>query len=77
MGRYKETWTAADVQCPFFLGERAGRRDIVCEGFKVKMKVTLDFASRDAKDAYMGRHCIGPYERCQIYRATMEKYELE
>ena len=32
MANHKETWNAADVRCPFFMGERAGKRDIVCEG---------------------------------------------
>ncbi len=77
MSNYKETWRAADVVCPFFLGERSGKKDIVCEGWHDKMKVTLEFNTHKSKDVYMGRHCVGPYQRCKIYQETMKKYEIE
>lgn len=77
MANHKETWNAADVRCPFFMGERAGKRDIVCEGFTEKMKLSMQFTTLRAKDSYMGRHCVGPYERCPVYQMTMKKYEIE
>lgn len=74
---YKESWKAVDVKCPFFLGERGNKKTIVCEGWADKMKVTMEFGSHQCKDAYMGRHCVGPYQRCKIYQATMDKYEIK
>lgn len=72
--RYKENWRAADVQCPFFLGESAKGKEIVCEGFTSGMKVKMHFSSAAAKNKHMGHSCVGPYKNCPIYQSTMGKY---
>ncbi len=77
MPSVRETWNAADVRCPFFMGEKPGKKSVVCEGFGEKMKVNVEFTSLKAKSSYMGRHCVGPYERCPLYQMTMKKYEIE
>nr|DAL48037.1 MAG TPA_asm: hypothetical protein [Caudoviricetes sp.] len=41
------------------------------------MKVNVEFTSLKAKSSYMGRHCVGPYERCPLYQMTIKKYEIE
>lgn len=77
MSRYKETWNAADVQCPFFLGENCKEKNLVCEGWGDRMKVTLGFSTFRDKDSYMGKHCAGDYRRCKLFKMTMEKYEWD
>lgn len=75
MSKYKETWKAADVQCPFFLGEHSNTKGVVCEGWEDRMKVTMNFSTFSAKNTYMGRHCTGSYQRCKLYQLTMSKYD--
>lgn len=77
MSKYKESWKAADVQCPFFIGEHSGNKGIVCEGWEARMKVAVQFSSFTAKNTYMGCHCTGPYQRCKLYQITMSKYEID
>lgn len=77
MPSVRETWSAADVRCPFFIGEKPTTKSIVCEGYAEKMRVSVLFNSVKTKSAYMGRHCAGPYERCPLYQLAMKKYEME
>ena len=72
--RYKESWRAADVQCPFFLGESTKGKEIVCEGFISGMKVKMHFSSASAKNKHMGHCCTCRYKNCPIYQSTMDKY---
>lgn len=73
--RYKEGWRAADVQCPFFLGESAKGKEIVCEGFIKGMKVRMHFSTAASKNKHMGHCCAGTYKSCPIFQSTMEKYD--
>lgn len=73
MPRYKESWKAADVLCPFFIGDDT--KSLTCEGFAAKVKLRTDFASTAKKAEHMGTYCAGRYEMCGIYQLAIEKYE--
>lgn len=73
MPRYRESWKAADVVCPFFIGD--DNKSLTCEGFADKVKLRTDFATAAKKDGHMGTYCAGRYEKCMIYQLAAEKYK--
>lgn len=70
----RESWNAADVLCPFYVGDEHKTKGIYCEGFTQGMTVTLKFRQQRQKQEYMGLHCCGAYARCEVYKSTMKKY---
>lgn len=73
----KQSWTAADVRCPFYKGDDHARKTVLCEGHVEGMTVQMIFRRLDQKQNYMGLHCCGGYQRCEIYKATMTKYPAD
>ena len=73
----RQSWTAADVLCPFYKGDEHRDKSVLCEGHWEGMSVQLRFRQLTQKQSYMGQHCCGAYTRCEIYRATMTKYPTE
>lgn len=70
--RRKETWSAADVKCPFFI--RDNQQEIECEGFGEGMTVVLSYSNLGIKDKHMGTYCAGRFDGCPIYKDTYQKY---
>ena len=66
----KESWTDADVRCPFYISEDKAACSISCEGFEKGVKTLSRFRSRPHKDRHMGAFCVGEYEQCPVYRCT-------
>ena len=66
----KESWTDADVRCPFYISDDKAGCSISCEGFGKGVKTVSRFRSRALKDRHMGTCCVGEYEKCPVYRCT-------
>ena len=66
----KDSWTDADVRCPFYISEDKAACSISCEGFEKGVKTLSRFRSRPHKDRHMGAFCVGEYEQCPVYRCT-------
>lgn len=63
----------ADVKCPFFLS--SSKRTISCEGITDDCTTTLNFSSREKRNAQLRIFCADKYEYCEIYRMLEEMYE--
>ena len=66
----KDSWTDADVRCPFYISDGKTDCSICCEGFGKGVKTVSRFRSRSLKDRHMGTCCVGEYEQCPVYRCT-------
>ena len=66
----KDSWTDADVRCPFYISDDKAACSISCEGFGKGVKTVSRFRSRALKDRHMGACCVGEYEKCPVYRCT-------
>lgn len=63
----------ANIKCPFFHGHIP--TEISCEGILPDTTVKQIFPSRSARDRHEDIFCICNHEKCEVYRAIMEKYE--
>lgn len=71
-GSYKQIY----VQCPFYKYDD-GRRHITCEGLVDKSSIVLSYLTRTDYDKQLLIFCCEHYEKCEVYRMLMEKYEEE
>ena len=71
-GSYKQVY----VQCPFYKHDD-GRRSITCEGLIDKSKIILSYITRRDYETQILTFCCKHYEKCEIYRMLMQKYEEE
>lgn len=64
------------VQCPFYLyDERVGSTfRIVCEGFGDAVNLANTYRSKEAFVTQLDTFCCEHYDRCEVYRAQMERY---
>ena len=69
-GSYRQ----ADVRCPFYKYDD-GRRRITCEGLVDQSSLALIYHQRALYDTQMTVFCCEHYEKCEVYRMLMEKYE--
>lgn len=70
------SWRQADVQCPFYKSDD-GRGRITCEGLVDESSLTLSYRQRGDYEIQIGAYCCGCYDRCEVFRMLMEKYEEE
>ncbi len=71
MGNYKkQSWTDADVRCPFYVSDSRSARSICCEGYEKGVDAVSRFRSLTLRDRHMGRYCVGRFEDCPVYRCT-------
>ena len=77
MSHKKDTWTADDVKCPFFLSEDRAVRAIRCEGPLDGVSLTVNFGRLPDREKHMGKFCckLSGYEKCVFYRLTAQKYQ--
>lgn len=66
--RRKETWKAADVQCPFYVKDCP--QTIECEGMLEQTTDILKFHTADAKNTHMGVYCVGRFQSCPKYQSV-------
>lgn len=71
-GSYKQIY----VQCPFYKYDD-GRRHITCEGLVDKSSIVLSYLTRTDYDKQLLIFCCEHYEKCEVYRMLMQKYEEE
>lgn len=63
-----------DVRCPFFKFDD-GKRRITCEGLIEDSSLALIYHKKRDFETQIRTFCCEHYERCEIYRILMEKYE--
>lgn len=76
MAKYsRDSWTDADVRCPFYLSDDRKQRSLNCEGYCEGCETRTKFPTLRERDRHMGRYCAGRFERCPMYGLIYsEKY---
>lgn len=69
-GSYKQI----EVQCPFYKYDD-GKRRITCEGLVDDSSLALIYQRKSDYEAQINVFCCKHYEKCEVYRMLMEKYE--
>lgn len=64
------------VRCPFYKRDD-GRRRIVCEGIMDDSSICLTFQFDNLFKRQMETFCCEHYDRCEVYRMLIQKYEDE
>ena len=67
------SWNDVDVKCPFSKRDD-GKRVIVCEGICDGCTANLSFVKKSDFMIQLRTFCMRHFERCEVYRAAMEKY---
>lgn len=62
------------VKCPFYRRDD-GKANIVCEGCGESRSVVLLYRYKSELLKQLQLFCCEHYQKCEIYRAIMEKYE--
>ena len=72
----KDKTGSLEVQCPFYTGreDRFAGKKILCESPVPGSALSLYFAQKCDYEAQMRIFCCQHYEKCEVYRAVMEKY---
>jgi hypothetical protein len=65
-----------DVQCPFYKHDD-GKRRITCEGLVDRSSLSLTYLSKKDYEIQIETFCCKHFDRCEVYRMLMEKYEEE
>lgn len=65
-----------DVQCPFYKHDD-GKRRITCEGLVDRSSLSLTYLSKRDYEIQIETFCCKHFDRCEVYRMLMEKYEEE
>ena len=68
------SWNAVYVGCPFYKSDDSHRR-IVCEGICDRCSVELTFQCEQDFKIQMETFCKKHFQRCEVYRVAMVKYE--
>lgn len=62
------------VKCPFYRFDD-GRGQITCEGILEGSTLSLRYRKKQDFRIQMDVFCCRYYQRCEVYRMLMEKYE--
>lgn len=65
-----------DVQCPFYKHDD-GKRRITCEGLVDRSSLSLTYLSKKDYEIQIETFCCKHFDRCEVCRMLMEKYEEE
>lgn len=71
-GSYKQ----ADVRCPFYKFDD-GKRRITCEGIIADSSLALIYHNKQDYEKQIDVFCCQHYDKCEVYRLLMEKYDEE
>ena len=66
-------YDSQDVKCPFYKYEK--ERRLYCEAPIDEATLILAFQKKSGIERQREIFCCEHYEKCEIYRATLEKYE--
>lgn len=69
----KESFWQNYVGCPFYRSDDQAHR-ITCEGIVDGSSITQFYRSRKDFSIQIKTFCCVHYERCELYRMLMEKY---
>ncbi len=61
------------AKCPFFYEN--SRKSVICEGITDDSILCLKFLSENGRDKQRRIFCDKNYEKCEIFRMLMKKYE--
>jgi len=62
------------VRCPFYRSDD-GKFKIVCEGVGDAYSLSLNYPEKSRFLTQMNVFCCKEYEKCEVFRMLMEKYE--
>lgn len=71
-GSYRQVY----VQCPFYKYDD-GRGRITCEGIIEDSSLALIYHKKADYDLQITQYCCGHYDKCEVYRMLMDKYDEE
>ena len=71
-GSYKQI----EVKCPFYKYDD-GKRRITCEGIIDDSSLALIYHNKHDYARQMDVFCCCHYQKCEIYRMLMDKYDEE
>lgn len=63
-----------DVRCPFYQSDD-GAFHIKCEGIMDGCSLTLHYRKKQDFTIQLKTFCCQHYEKCEIYRMLLQKYE--
>ena len=66
----------ADVQCPFYKYDD-GKKRITCEGVTQDSSLAQIYHRKADYEMQILTFCCQHYQKCELYRMLMEKYEDE
>lgn len=69
-GSYKQI----EVKCPFYKYDD-GKKRITCEGIVDNSSLALIYHYRTDYETQINVFCCEHYQKCEVYRILMEKYE--
>ena len=69
-GSYRQVY----VKCPFYKKDD-GKRSITCEGLVDRSSILLQYILKKDFEMQMDVFCCQHFEKCEVYRVLMEKYE--
>ena len=69
-GSYRQVY----ARCPFYQYDD-GKHSITCEGIVEDSKLILKFTRRKDYETQISVFCCEHYDKCEVYRMLMEKYE--
>lgn len=64
------------VRCPFYQSDD-GKKSITCEGLIDDSYLVLLYRSKEDYRQQIELFCCEHYQRCEVYRMLMEKYQEE
>lgn len=67
------SFNQVDVQCPFYRTD--SDRRITCEGIIDGSTLTLYYRKKQDYKIQMRTFCCNHYEKCEVYRMLLQKYE--
>ena len=71
-GSYKQI----EVKCPFYKYDD-GKRRITCEGIIDDSSLALIYHNKHDYATQMDMFCCEHYQKCEVYRMLMDKYDEE
>lgn len=71
-GSYRQVF----VQCPFYKFDD-GKRRITCEGIIEDSSLALIYHNRQDYETQIDVFCCKNYEKCEVYRLLIDKYDKE
>lgn len=74
MPRGGGSYRQVDVQCPFYKADDGYRR-ITCEGIIDDSSLALIYRRKRDYETQITVFCCEHYEKCEVYRMLMEKYD--